>query len=517
MERKENWRISSYIIILYVFIMFCVYPFYYENGYYNMGTAKCRFFLGLSAIGFFVISVTAVIDLIIQKRRNNVVFHSKKISITEKLLYVYMANILVSYVFSDFKQNVLWGATDWYIGTIPLLLMASLGCFSIYMWQEQEWLKYGCLLVSGIVFLLGICNRFSFYPIPIEPANPGFISTLGNINWFCGFMSVVAPIGISLWVLTEDKEYKHKWQKWLLISYVLIAFMAGFCQGSSSVFIWNVALFVGLFWIAVKNTVRIKRWLLTVGMWGMSGQFVRLLKFLYPDKYNYDTSVLIDTGVTLIIVLISFFSYIVICLYWKEEKELPEILRREIRRIILGAIVIGVLLWLVLAVYNTKMGLPFLADNPLFLLNEKWGNGRGVIFKVSFAMFEKMSPTQKLFGVGADGFSAFAYSIPEIQTYLQFYFGDSVLTNAHCEIVTNLINLGVLGIMAFVGVFVTFVVRCMKRGEKEPLLYIPAICVICYFANNLISFAQVLNIPFLFLILGIGEFYLKNLKDESVS
>lgn len=514
MEKKEKWRISSYIITLYVFIMFCIYPFYYENGYYNMGTAKCRFFLSVSVIAFLAILLTSVVDMIMQKKSINITNGWKKISVTEKILYAYMAIVILSFIFSDFKQSVLWGATDWYIGTIPLLLMAFLACSIMHGWEKQEWLIYACLMISAVVFFLGICNRFSFYPIPIEPPEPGFISTLGNINWFCGYMSVIAPIGIGLFVLQEDEGYKHRCQKWLLASYVLVVFIAGFCQGSESVFVWNIALFIALFWIAVKNTVRIKRWLLMVGMWGMSGQLVRALKTIFPDKYNYDTSVFIDTGVTLIIALIAICLYVVMHVHWKEEKELPVNFQNGIRRIMLAALVIGILIWLVLAVYNTNAGSPYLIENSMFLLDEKWGNGRGVIFKVSIELFDRMSPLQKLFGVGADGFGAFAYSMPEIKAYLQSYFGDSILTNAHCEIITNLINLGILGTAAFVGVFASFIVRCMKKGEKQPYLYIPAVCVICYFANNLISFAQVLNIPFLFLILGIGEYYLRKIENE---
>ena len=237
------------------------------------------------------------------------------------------------------------------------------------------------------------------------------------------------------------------------------------------------------------------------------------MKTLFPEKYNYDTSAFIDTGVTLAIALIAICLYSIMHFYWKEEKELPIVLQNGIRRILLAAFVIGILLWLVFAGYNTNVAIPYLMENSLFLLDEKWGNGRGIIFKISFELFDRMSPLQKLFGVGADGFSAFAYSIPEMQAYLQSYFGESILTNAHCEIITNLINLGILGTVLYLGVFVSFVARCMKKGEKNPYLYMPAVCVICYFANNLISFAQILNIPFLFLILGIGEYYLRRVEE----
>lgn len=512
MERVKNGRISSCILTLYVFVMFCVYPFYFENGYYNMGTAKCRFFFGVSVIAYAVILVAAILDVIKQKKRVHAIFCLKKSSVTEKLLYAYMVSVLLSYSFSDFKQDVLWGATDWYIGTIPLLLMASLSLFLMHMWEDEKWLKSGFLIVSLVVFLLGICNRFSFYPIPMEPHQGAFISTLGNINWLCGYMSVTSPIGIGIFMFTEDEDYKSKWQKCMLFFYVIIVFVLGFCQGSNSVFLWNGALFFVLFWISLKSTVRLKKCLLLVAMWGMSGQVVRILKTVFPERYSYGSSLLIDTNITLVIAVIAICLCIAVHFHWKENREFSKAFRKSVCCNILGVLVIGILFWLVLAIYNTEIGISFLADKPFFILNEKWGNGRGAIFQTTFELFEKMSPMQKLFGVGADGYSAFAYSIPEIENYLQSYFGESVLTNAHCEILTNLINLGVGGTVAYLGVFVTFVVRCMKKGEKTPLAYLPALCVICYFANNLISFAQVLNIPYLFFILGMGEAFLK--KNE---
>ena len=81
MERKERTKISSYIITLYAFIIFCIYPFYYENGYYNMGTAKCRFYLTMSVIAVLTLLVAIVIDLIMQKKENNVVYELKKIEL----------------------------------------------------------------------------------------------------------------------------------------------------------------------------------------------------------------------------------------------------------------------------------------------------------------------------------------------------------------------------------------------------------------------------------------------------
>lgn len=516
---KEKRKLSFYLINLYVFIMFCVHPLYYENGYYNMATAKCRFFLGLSIIAFLVILMTMVLEQAMQKKRVCIAVDWKRVSLTEKLLYAYILMLLLSFAFSEFKEKVLWGATDWYMGTIPLLLMTFFSLLLMYFWREEKWLMIEFLVVSALVFLLGICNRFSIYPIFIEPQNPGFISTLGNINWFCGYMSVISPIGIGLFVFTKEEEYRYKWQKWLLFIYVMIVFVMGFCQGSSGVFVWNGALFLALFGISLRSTDGMKKWLSLLVMWGMSGQLVRLLRILFPKQYNYEVSIFVDTNVTLIIAIIAICLHMAIDLVLRKGKsrivELVSALERKgVYRNLGMVLIIGILSWLVVSVYNTKVGISFLKGNPLFLFNESWGNGRGMIFKTSFEMFGQMSLVQKLFGVGADGFSAFAYGTPEIQSSLYSYFGESVLTNAHCEILTNLINLGIVGTAVYIGVFVTFVTRCLKKGKEYAYAYIPALCIICYFANNIISFAQILSIPYLFLILGCGESILKRKEVE---
>jgi len=509
MKKLKDKDMMSYILIGYVFLIFCIYPLYVENGYYNMAIAKIRFLYTVSMITFLLLCIAWVLNLVLNKKKISILSHWKQISITEKLIYMYMVVIVISFLASPYKEKILWGAETWRMGTIPLLLMFGLAIFLMHHWREQKWVGYGLFLVSGMVFVLGICHRFSFYPIRIEPVQKtAFLSTLGNINWFCGYMSVISPIGIGMFLVKEHEDYKNVWQECLLMLYVLINFMIGFCQGSSSYFAWTAALFVVLLWIVVKDTNRIKRYLLLVSMWGMAGQITRVIHYLFLGSYNYYADTLnstIDTNLTLVVMLAATLLNNRI----KEGKSIPLKYQKMIRYGMVGTILLGGLLYIVISVYNTKVGIGALKDAWLFVWDENWGTGRGMIFKFSVELFEKMSPMQKIYGVGADGYSAFAYSFPEIADYFNENLGNSVLTNAHCELLTNMINLGVLGTALYVGVLFTFVVRCMKQGERYPMLYIPAICTICYVVNNLVSFAHVLNLPFLLIVIGIGEFYMR--------
>ena len=513
MKKARNLTVISIILNIYFFLIFCIYPLYVDDGYYNIGIAKIEFLYSISAITFFLLLITKILQVIKNPQKTLKSYNWNQISITERLLYTYMLIIIVSYLISPFKANILWGSDGWYLGTIPLLLMCSLVIFLIHNWKEPRFIGYGALIVSGFVFILGICHRFSFYPIRIEPTKYSeFISTLGNINWFCGYLSVISPIGVGLYVLQERKKDKYNWQQYLLLLYVFISFAIGFCQGSDSYFIWITALFATLLMISIKNTNRLKKYLLTVSLWGLAGQFIRIINYIFPERYNYDISTLnstIDTNITLVIALIAVLLYFSI----RKDKEIKPNYQKLIRSIVVMFTIAISITYIIASIYNTTIGISVLSNNSIFLWNESWGSGRGAIFKESITLFDKMNFIQKLFGVGADGFYAFAYSFPENVINFNNEYSNLALTNAHCEILTNLINLGIIGTITYIGILLSFFIRCIKHGEQQPLLYISALCTICYFSNNLVSFAQVLNIPFLFILIGISESYIKNMKQ----
>lgn len=494
----------------YVFLLFCIYPFYMENGYYNIGVAKIRFLYTLSIIVFILCCIIKILELIICKKKFLILSYYRNISITEKLVLVYMFLIIFSFLLSSFKEKILWGAEEWRMGTVPLLLMFSLALFLTHWWKEKKWIWYGSFISTAIVICLGICNRFSVYPIRIEPMEKvAFLSTLGNINWFCGYLSVISPIGIAIFLLKENKNIKHEL---LLIFYMLINFMIGFCQGSSSYFAWTAAMFVVMLWISINNTTRIKRYLFIVSLWAMAGQILRVIHFLFPDRYNYSKAILngaIDTNLTLIIMVVSFLLFYQI----KGGKNIPVKNQKIIRIIIAGIVVVGILVYVGLSLYNTKIGIKALQDVSILVWDENWGTGRGMHYRDTVMLFGRMSLLQKIFGVGADGFEAFAYSFPDVATHFNEVFEYSILSNAHCEILTNMINLGIMGTIVFLGIMITFALRCLKQGDRYPMLYIPGICVICYCTNNLVSFAQVLNLPFLLVIIGLGEYYLRKIES----
>jgi len=498
-KHYNNKKKEQFIPSVFLFLMLCVYPLYVENGFYSIGIVKNKFFLVVT-ISFVV---CMLIKIGIDWLSDNYRFNKKEISSTDKWIFGFMAAVLVSFLFSGYKDMTLWGENGWYMGCIPFLIMGFSALFVAKFWNGKEWLLYGNMIVSGITFLLCICNRFSFYPIPMEPHLEYFVSTLGNINWFCGYLSVVAPLGVGLFLISEGKK-----RIWAGV-YTFITFMTAFAQGSESVFLWFGAVLFATLFIAVGKKEWLANWFLLLTMWAIAPQFIKILIWLIPEKFNYSIFGLITSNVTLWVAIIAAFGYAMTAFvlwkkeYWKE---------KTVKRIRIGMLVllgVGVILVIGIFIYHNKVGISALEGIALLTWNQDWGNGRGIILETTGNALKNMSPLQWIFGVGPDGYSSFVYALPDVSEGLSQYFDGQKLTNSHCEILNNVVNLGIVGTVAYVGLFVNFLIRCAKYGKKNPMIYVFAIAVIGYFANTLFSFAQVLNIPFLFITLGMGEYYIQ--------
>jgi O-antigen ligase len=116
-----------------------------------------------------------------------------------------------------------------------------------------------------------------------------------------------------------------------------------------------------------------------------------------------------------------------------------------------------------------------------------------------------MDSLQRLIGIGPDCFAEYLYGFPDLAAVCNEYFDGQVLKNAHNEILTMTVNVGLLGTVAYIGIFATAFVRLMKSGADEPQQYIPALCMFSYLLHNMVSFTQILNLPFVLLVMAIGE------------
>ena len=496
----------------YLLLIFGIYPLYMHRGYVDIAQAKYHFFIYCSLAGLVILTAAGAAcgGQALWRRirhREAYLITWDSVSLTDMFVILYATEIFISYVFSCDRKEAFGGTQGWYMGLVLLLVLCALYFYISRLWSGSKGVWHAAVLTSGIVFLLGILDRFSVYLIPLETRNPAFISTLGNINWFCGYLSVTAPIGISLFVFGSGKKKVYG-------VYAFFVFLAGFCQGGSSIFLFFGVLFYSLLWIAVKKRMWIENYFLLLFLWSMSAGTMTAVQLIIKDGYNYDPDSFCVRAAGSPLTLLAGIGALGIYVFLRirKEGEISSKMQGTVHKVMILMLMAGILGYLILAMPGNKPGAPGAGRLEIFSFGEAWGNGRGAAITGSIEAYRQMPFFRKLFGAGPDCFSVYVYSLEEVAQMLRANFGSNRLTNAHNELLTCLINTGFAGTCLFAGTFAFFAGSCMRKGKENPTFYLFAVCIICYFVHNMVSFAQVLNFPYLFLLLGMGENMKRNQK-----
>ena len=82
-----------------------------------------------------------------------------------------------------------------------------------------------------------------------------------------------------------------------------------------------------------------------------------------------------------------------------------------------------------------------------------WGNSRGFIWRTGAAVFMDFGIGRKLFGCGPDGFTPYAYQL--MGDAINEFWHNQIVPNVHNEWFNAVINYGLVGGAAYLGIFVS--------------------------------------------------------------
>lgn len=511
------------VISVYMIVILMVLPLY-NKGYARIGTEKETFFLKTMTYGAKTLLpvfllwllfrlVTAVQKKELPKFTEWPAGLWKNLSVTDRFAVFYGIAVLVSYLFTNYREEALWGTASWRMG-----MWTQLGAVIVYfmisrMWQWKSWIPALVLPVSAVVFSLGYVNKFGLLPVDPEYVNPSFISTIGNINWYCGYLVTVLFGGVYLlWRMEPEMTRK----KLLLMAYVTIGFASLATQGSSSGMVTFAVIMFVLFGMSVKDSGRMEVFWQEMTMF--SGAC--LLTFILR-KANVFSQELVLEGMTdlltfsMVTILMTILSGTILCLIHRArlKRSYPEKLLHRIYCGIAIAVPVMILLVLLLTLINTVTGgalTPGITDPEVtkwLTFNVSWGSARGGTWAAGARCFWEADFQHKIFGVGPDCLYAFLSNEGSVglQTMVHDRFGGNRLTNAHNEWLTVLVDIGVLGLVSYAGMMITAIRDFLRAGENKMLVGACGICVLAYTVNNMFSFQQVMNISTVFVIMGIGE------------
>lgn len=519
-------------ISIYLCVTLVVLPLY-NRGYAQIGTDKENFFIktltyaGKGLLPLFLLwlifrLVTAAQKKELPELRAIPGSLWKSLGITDKFAALYGISVVLSYVFTRYREEALWGTASWRMG-----MWMQLGAIIVYfmvsrMWQRKDWIVALILPVSAIVFFLGYMNKFQLCLVDKEIINSSFISTVGNINWYCGYLVTVLFGGVYLlWRMEEH----FTWKKWVLMVYVAIGFASLATQGSSSgIVTFAVVMFV-LFGMSVADSVKMECFWQIMTLFSGSCLVTYALRVcnVFSKELIQEgiTDVLTFSAVSIIMTIVSATMLWVVHRMGRAQRYSEKVWRRIYRGIAIAVpaiIVLGLLLILI----NTVLGgaLTGNVTDPELInwltFNSDWGSARGATWAAGARCFWEADFLHKIFGVGPDCMYSFLANegSADLQNMVNERFYGNRLTNAHNEWLTILVNTGVLGLVSYAGMMISVIRNFLHAGKKSTLVGACGFCVLAYTVNNMFSFQQVMNISTVFVILGIGGNVWRSVQTE---
>lgn len=509
----------TYLLAVTLSVMCIVVAFYAEDGYNQIGNAKFAvyrvamlagfipfLFLGLFYLGFFLR----------EGRYRKITF-----SITDSCVFAYLFFSTVSIIAGGFYESALWGSFGWNMGW-----MSQFSFVLIYVALSRFGKYYRAILAvfcgsAFWVFVIAILHRMLIDPIGFYEGLQGyqmaqFLSTMGQATWYASYLVVALPVGVAVFLFAEKTL-------WRILGgvYTVAGFASLVTQNSDSAYFAMVGFMIVFFWVCVERRETINRFLEVCILFLASGKVMHFLMKIHPNpdlKYDFITTLVLDGTVTW--VLLGVCLLLALFLYTRRDSSYSAAGMRWARRFVLIIAVAAAAIMAGLIVLQSKGLLPgkiseVLSGVSYFNWGSEWGNGRGRIWSFAIRVFAGESVGRKLFGIGPDCFSSYTAAVHREEVAL--LWGEKVLTNAHNEWLTTLINTGIFGAAAYIGIFVSAVGRYMRAGRRDYMLVGAAASAVSYMAYIFFCYQQVCCTPFVFLMLGVGEYILRMQKSGEVS
>ena len=428
-----HYTIYNRILDIYLCTFVFLIPLIFTNGYTNIVETKYIVFIALSVTMFLAIIFAAITDKSDSLDHILETFKLKSYDISILVWYLF---ICLSTFLANNRRVSISGEAGWYIGwTMYTIILITYICVRLFAHISKPLLISFC--ISNIITsTIGILDTLDFRLLPMMQNNTNYLTTIGNIDWICGYFSVVLPILTGIVVSNKYNSNGPSTQKTAYYTLQTIRFLSI----ASLILTSTFALLQKAFSIYIVFSVVITYFIL-----------------IYRQKAEKRYTVLL----TFFIIFISAF-------------------------------------------YFVKIGL----FSSILSFNMSWGNGRGASIAIGIECLRFFSIKEWAIGIGPDGLLKYISTNPTINTLMNSYF-TAPLVNTHCEPLTTLINTGILGTIAYYVIWTTAIICIRKESTSSNILsfksHIITMIILSYLFHNLVSFQQIMNVPFIFITLGLYE------------
>ena len=494
---------------IYLFLMLAVYPLFMGRGYEELVYKKWALFLYASA-AFCIVSMVCGAAAFAGrwgktegKKKER---HAGSRMIMDWFVFAYLLCVVISYLGAVDRRTALWGVDTWYMGLVSQVLFVGIYFGISRGYAETKYLKVLAAVVGIVTGSIVILQRFGVDVAHLyrgfgEDVKLDFVTTLGQVTWASSYISILLAAGMGIYYLTEERKAKIFWG-----ICVGIGFAAEMLLNSDSGMIAVFAALMIMLWLAVGSRKRLLA-LAEIGMIALAAAaVVGILERIFGGRMIPIDAVYLkaaQSGMVYVLLAVAVVFHLAIRKDWIHGDAKPGTVR-----IIRGIYILGVCLGIVgMAALFILHGKGYYGGSPTenyFRFTIWWGNSRGFIWRTGAAVFADFNIWRKLFGCGPDCFTPYSYQL--MGDAINEFWHNQIVPNVHNEWFNGVINYGLIGGAAYLGIFLSAAYGLMKSAlnGKGAVVFGIGLASAAYIAHNVLCYQQIIGTPLIFVLLGIG-------------
>ncbi len=517
---------------IYLFLLFVIYPLYYERGFLNIGDSKWHIFriityyaansmFKIPTFTFFALIGLVWHLVILAKEKELKAFYVDKACLTDVFVLLYGIFTCIACIITPYRDYLILGFPTWYMGLLSQLAFVIIYFFVSYYWRWNKSSYFLYLLTAAFIFLTGYLNRFNIDILSIytggESEAKDFVSTIGQRTMYSGYVLTIFPLGVFIYWQSENLKVRLA-----SLIFMIIGFGTIITMDADSAFLGLLGMFLVLFWFSFDGNRQMKNFLEVILVMLLTWRITGFIQVKFPEKAKAVSTIprfCSQNKMMWPVILVFALLYVLILIAMKKEWKWDVSSVRIIRVLVMILFVLGIIGGVIYIYMNTKGLLPeslsrgkdAVAQENYLVFNDYWGNYRGidwiVSFKTIFAVFKDDFP-RFLFGAGPDEFYEMVYHY--FGDELKAFYHNKQLICSHNEWLNQFINGGILGGITYLGIFVAAFVRCAKNRLKHPELVGVLMCIASYFMHNVFCYQRITCTPFIFAIIAAGINIIRN-------
>ena len=423
-------KILRNIPSMWIPMVFVVMTFYMDDAYFNLLGSKVYIFLLMAllyTIGILWVEKERPIELSTKGSKEK-----KKMPLMDVMVISFVLLSVISTLFSPYKADAFMGTYGWNVGTLYIVALGGIYYMVSRYMKWQNWMYWVIFASTCVVFLWAVTDElymdiFGMHAGIVEETAYNYLASIGNNNWFAGYWTMLLPF--FLFGIRKGPV----WRNIVIGAGLFLMIFTGINARPDSLYMGFAMVYALGFLRAIGE--KEKSFYTGIGfiITGLSSGMAKIVRnHVHMIEIDEIALKFVNSQIWLILIIVG-----VLLLF------MPDLKCKKIIRT-----VVVILLACVLVEVVIKQAEVF---------GPEWGTLRGRTWMVAVKAYKDSNLLQKIIGVGPDCFG---------HVYLS-YTGSDWVRNAHNEYLQYLVTMGGLGLIIYIGTYMSALVEVVKNASAE--------------------------------------------------